>query len=81
MSVVTLCDGNITNRHDITVNLSNMTVSFKNRHMCDGPITFCDGLRPQIYSHDSQVKPESPRVQSKISQGSTDHTGNIILRL
>ena len=28
--------------------------------VCDGPITFCDGLRPQIYSHDSQAKQESP---------------------
>ena len=26
MTVVTLCDGNVTNRHDVTVNLSNMTV-------------------------------------------------------
>ena len=29
MTVVTLCDGNVTNRHDVTVNLPNMTVPLK----------------------------------------------------
>ena len=29
MTVVTLCDGNVTNRHDVTANLSNMTVPLK----------------------------------------------------
>ena len=29
ITVVTLCDRNVTNRHDVTVNLSNMTVPLK----------------------------------------------------
>ena len=29
MTVVTLCDGNVTNRHAVTANLSNMTVPLK----------------------------------------------------
>ena len=43
MTVVMLCDGNVTNRHDVTANLSNMTVPLKT--VTD--VTVCDGLRPQ----------------------------------
>ena len=43
MTVVTLCDGNVTNRHDVTANLSNMTVPLKT--VTD--VTVCDGLRSQ----------------------------------
>ena len=55
MTVVTLCDGNVTNRHDVTVSFVKYDGPFKSRHTCDGPNTFCDGLGPQIYSHYSQV--------------------------
>ena len=50
MTVVTLCDGNVTNRHDVTVILSNMTVPLKT--VTD--VTVCDGLRPQTKT--GQVK-------------------------
>ena len=50
MTVVTLCDGNVTNRHDVTANLSNMTVPLKT--VTD--VTVCDGLRPQTKT--GQVK-------------------------
>ena len=49
-TVVTLCDGNVTNRHDVTAKLSNMTVPLKT--VTD--VTVCDGLRPRTKT--GQVK-------------------------
>ena len=42
MTVVTLCDGNVTNRHDVTVNLPNMTVPLKT--VTDILLTFYCGV-------------------------------------
>jgi hypothetical protein len=45
MTVVTLCDGNVTNRHDVTANLWNMTVPLK----AVTYVTVCDGLWRPYY--------------------------------
>ena len=58
MTVVTLCDETVTDRHDVTDKLPNMVVPLK----IVTDVTVCDGLGPQTKT--GQVKQDRQSCQS-----------------